>query len=140
MPFLYIELFLLYHLCRNTHITLYTRDVLIGHFRNDSNCMFYFHILPYKQGTSEAHFVAKWQHLLHSYQYNMYHIVWIFLHIRCMIHWLTLNVNRCCCSILKTLVTRRYFSLWEIYQIMINWVIMANGDLFKVIKIISKNF
>ena len=53
-------------------------DILyIGHFRKYSNCMLYFHILTYKQGTSEAHFVAKWQHLLHSYQYNVCHIVWI---------------------------------------------------------------
>ena len=51
--------------------------VLLDISRNYSNCMFYFHILAYNRGTSEAHFVAKWQHLLHSYQYNVCHIVWI---------------------------------------------------------------
>ena len=60
--FFCIELFLLYHLCLEGYqrITLHKRGIsLLDISRNYSNCMFYFHILAYNRGTSEAHFVAK---------------------------------------------------------------------------------
>ena len=61
---IFIVLSYLYYIIREERIPVlrsFTKeDILyIGHFRKYSNCMLYFHILTYKQGTSEAHFVAK---------------------------------------------------------------------------------
>ena len=70
--FLYWVISFILYLRRNLEFFIHNAYVFIGHLRSYSNCMFYFHILAYKKGTNETHFVAKWQHLLHSYQYSMY--------------------------------------------------------------------